>query len=144
MQRLVSEQYTAAPGGAAVLVRRVLEDVDATQAKADRADALRAEVWAYVDGVLDAREREALAALLQRATLTVTLGGSVDGEALSELVGVLAWADAALAVWPQLKARVEQATSWDELQAITFDSSALGPAPTVTASDIAAKLRGGG
>lgn len=142
MRRILAEEYVDDIGGPR-RVGSVFEDVDEVEAKATRAAELRAAVWNHVDSVLDAREREALAAQLQRCAVTIALGGTVDGEAMTLLVAVLNWADAALAAWIPLREQVAMAATWEELQAVQFNPASIGTPPAVTAADIAARMRGG-
>ena len=118
----------------------ILRDLD--DLRAEKRAALRDAVWSHVDAHLDAREREALAALQQRVIMMRGFGLPVDEWAAFALLSVLSWAESALMAWNPLAAAVDSATTLAELDAIHVDTAALGAPPAVTAASIAAALNG--
>jgi hypothetical protein len=116
--------------------------VDLDALKAQRIEAITAAIWAHVDNVLPAREREALSALMQQVTGAVLGGATLNGEAVLLLQMTLQWASNAMALQPALAAAVQAATTAAELDAVGLDLSLLGSPPGVSAGRIAAMLGG--
>jgi hypothetical protein len=138
IQVALAETYNATTG---VLTQTpVLRDLD--DLRAEKRAALRDAVWSHVDAHLDAREREALAALQQRVIMMRGFGVDVDEWAAFALLSVLSWAESALMAWNPLAAAVDSATTLAELDAIHVDTAALGAPPAVTAAAIASALNG--
>ena len=138
IQVALAETYNVATG---VLTQTpILRDLD--DLRAEKRAELRDAVWSHVDSHLDAREREALAALQQRVIMMRGFGLDVDEWAAFALLSVLSWAESALMAWNPLAAAVDSATTLAELDAIHVDTAALGAPPAVTAASIAAALNG--
>jgi hypothetical protein len=116
---------------------------DLAEVKAEVLASLRSSMWEYIEEHVDTREREALAALMQKATLMRAYGQPLDEWSMLALMTTLQWSEDALASWPSLASQVEQATTYEEMAAVVFDPSSLGAPPKVSASEIALALRGG-
>jgi hypothetical protein len=110
---------------------------------AERARELQDEVRAYVGVHLPPSEREALSALLQRATLMRGMGLPVDDGALLALLAALGWAEDAMVLGSDVARRCAECATVEDLRELTVDPAAeLGMPPTITAGDVARALRG--
>lgn len=121
-------------------VTPILRDLD--DVKADHLATLHATIRAHVDAHLPPSEREALAALMQRATLMRGMGLSVDEGALLALVAALGWAEDAMILGDDVRAAVAAAVDLDGVLAVSVDPATLGQPPVITAGEIAKALRG--
>ena len=121
----------------------ITEDRDPAEVRAEAKAALREAAWAFVDEHLDPREREALNAMLHQATIMQGMGLDVDQGALLALLATLGWAQEALTAWEPLADKVDQARTFEEIQAIAWDPAELLPPPKVSAAEIARALKGG-
>lgn len=116
--------------------------VDLLNARAARKAAIRDELWAHVEAFLDAREREALSALMQRVTLSKAFGVDLDPWATMVLVSILTWAQTTLAQWGPLSAAVDSAVDVAGVDAVVVDTASLGAPPAVSAGALAIALAG--
>ncbi len=116
--------------------------IDVEALKAQRIDAITAAIWAHVDSVLPAREREALSALMQQVTAAALVGATLNAEAVQLLQMTLQWASGAMAQQGALAVAVASASSAAEVDAVGLDLAALGSPPGVSAGRIAAMLGG--
>ena len=119
-------------------ILRDLEDV-----RSETVERLQQSIRDHVDAALPQREREALAALLQKTTIMRLLGAPVDEGASLGLAMALAWAEGALVLGEAVGAACLHAETVLELEGVTVDLKALGDPPSVSAGAIAVLLRGG-
>jgi hypothetical protein len=116
---------------------------DVSEVRAEQKAAVRDAAWAYVEEHIDTREREALSALLQKVTLMRGMGMEPDEGATLALLATLQWAEDVLASYAPLSAAIDDAETFADIMAVTFDPSPFAPPPTVSATEIALALRGG-
>ena len=121
----------------------ITEERDPDEVRAEAKAALREAAWAFVDEHLDPREREALNAMLHQATIMQGMGLPVDQGALLALLATLGWAQDALTAWEPLADKVDQARTFEEIQAVAWDPSDLLPPPRIVAAEIARALKRG-
>jgi hypothetical protein len=136
-------KYAPGPDGVAVLVSEAEFFSNLDEARAEQKGAVRDAAWAYVEQHLDQREREALSALLQKVTLMRGMGMEPDEGATLALLATLQWAEDVLASYAPLSAAIDDAETFADIMAVTFDPSPFAPPPTVSATEIALALRGG-
>jgi len=141
-RRMRTFVYVKGEDGRAVLVSEA-EVPLTTEVRAEAKAALREAAWAFVDEHLDPREREALNAMLHQATIMQGMGLDVDQGAVLALLATLGWAQEALVAWEPLADKVDQARTYEEIQAIRWDPSDLLPPPRIVAAEIARALKGG-
>jgi hypothetical protein len=133
--------YAADADGRAVLVHVVERPL--AEVQAERVAELQRAIREHVDAHLPPSEREALSALLQRATLMRGMGLPVDDGALLAPLAALGWAEDAMVLGGDIARRCAECTTVEELRAVDVDpAKALGQPPIITAGDIAAALRG--
>jgi len=111
--------------------------------RAEQKTTVRDQAWAYVEEHIDTREREALSVLLQKVTLMRGMGMDPDEGATLALLATLQWAEDVLASYAPLSAAIDDAETFADIMAVTFDPSHFAPPPTVSATEIALALRGG-
>jgi hypothetical protein len=115
------------------------------EVQAARAAELQATIRSHVDQHLAPSEREALASiaagLAEKAAFGVALTETEQGVAVG-LMQARAWTMAALALAGDVAVRCAACSTMEELAAVTVDLSALGPAPQVTAGEVALVLLG--
>lgn len=114
--------------------------VDLTVYKAQRKVENKTLLWEHVDANVEPREREALAALMQKCTLMKMQGLEVNEWALAVLFMTLEWCDAAMKLQQSMSNLIDLATTIEEVDGIVPDLGALGPSPGVTAGQISVFL----